>query len=150
MWCIWSPVWQPAHHLPLFHHHHHLTASPHGKPLQWKPPGTFNHANCTSGLPIESLPRHPQPNANSPYHQPTTFSLPLPSLRDVGIHTPCHVIRHISTLEQTPGILTEGWAYQQGIRCINRGCIDRGAGILTGGGHIDRGQVDTGGTGISI
>ena len=113
------------------------------------------------------LPCHPWPNANAPHHQPTTVSLPLPllNLRDVGIRTLCHVIVHIWTLMGILGLSTEGWANQQGVRCINGrqvyqqggGHINKGrryrqwAGVSTGGvstkgGHIDWGQgVSTGG-----
>jgi len=78
------------------------------------------------------------------------FSLPLPSLRDVGIHAACHIISstidhnnasRVSTgtrhIDSRMGILTAGHVYQQGPCVLTAGGhIDGGAGILTAGVQI--------------
>jgi len=126
----------------------------HGKyPLRGKP------RKLTPPLPPQPQPplRHPPPQ-----HEPAasltmqTLSLPLPSLRDVGIRSPCHVVS--STVDHNNntgmGVLTKGWAYRDSTGCrridsrmgvsagdggqvYRRQAYQRWAGVLMAGRHID-------------
>jgi len=109
-------------------------------------------------------PPQPQPPLRHPptQHEPAaslttqTLSLPLPSLRDVGIRGPCHIVS--STVDHNNdtrmGVLTKGWAYRDSTGCRridSRMGVSAGdggrvyqqqayrqwAGVLTAGRHID-------------
>jgi len=130
---VWRSSWKLPHHLFSFPPPP-STSSPHRHSVE-------PMANTHFGSSQASWHRHRDLNRNrrfvthppnaTPLCQQVHTGMPLPSLRDVGSHAPCHVISMM-------GISTAGC--RQGLGVLD-GRIDGGACISTGAMRIDRRQA---------